>query len=199
MKFSDIQDNESIYLYCGNLNQNRIVLSQIPFKGISSFRNDSSHIHADITEPFDLYDATVDVIQSEDVFNNIGYGIVPNILEEMYRVLKPEGYLRLSVPDYRCDVYSKDLHNNTHVWFPTYDLIKQLVEDSSFQHSVFYHYYDEYNKPVMRDIVYTKGWIVHTPDHDKRVQKPRRPMSIVVDCFKEPISKKTRQSLRNPS
>ena len=48
----------------------------------------------------------------------------------------------------------------------------------------FLHYYDEQGNTIMKDIDYTNGYISRTPDNDKRVQDPRRPMSIVVDCFK---------------
>lgn len=209
MKFSDIQDKQEICLYCGDMDQSRIVLSGIPFTGLSLFQNNSSHIQTDITKKLDLYDASVDLIQSEDVFEHIEYDLIPNVLQEMYRVIKPGGYLRLSVPDYRCDVLyersNKDVNGTIifdaggggvydevnkkvtqggHVWFPTYELVKQLVDKSSFKHYVFYHYYDKNNKPVTKDISYEKGYISRTPDHDKRVQNPRRPMSIVVDLFK---------------
>lgn len=30
--------------------------------------------------------------------------------------------------------------------------------------------------PVLNNIDYTKGYIVRTPDNDKRLQTPRRPM-----------------------
>ena len=36
----------------------------------------------------------------------------------------------------------------------------------------------------MKNIDYSLGYIKRTPDNDKRVKKPRRPMSIVVDCYK---------------
>jgi len=48
----------------------------------------------------------------------------------------------------------------------------------------FLHYYDDTGKSIINDIDYTKGYICRTPDHDKRVQSPRRPMSIVVDANK---------------
>ena len=48
----------------------------------------------------------------------------------------------------------------------------------------FLHYYDIDNNPVINDIDYTKGHIHRTPDNDKRVQNPLRPMSIVVDAYK---------------
>ena len=48
----------------------------------------------------------------------------------------------------------------------------------------YLHYYDENNNAVTKTIDYSNGWICRTPDNDKRVQNPYRPMSIVVDCYK---------------
>ena len=48
----------------------------------------------------------------------------------------------------------------------------------------FLHYYDNSNNPIMKDIDYNLGYISRTPDNDERVKNPRRPMSIVIDCYK---------------
>lgn len=52
----------------------------------------------------DLSDNSVDIYQSEDVFEHIEYQTIPSIFNEIYRVLKPNGLFRLSMPDYRCDI-----------------------------------------------------------------------------------------------
>lgn len=210
MKFNDIQNQPNIYLYCGDMDPNRIFLTGIPFIGTSLYRDDSIHIKHDLTRPFGLNDNTVDVIQSEDVFEHIELDNIPDVLRDIYRVLKPNGYLRMSVPDYRCDVlYERSLKdvngvllfdsegggkydavNNKvthggHVWFPKYEIVKNIIEQSPFKcNHTFYHYYDENNVPVVNDIDYTKGYVSRTPDNDDRVKSPRRPMSIVVDCYK---------------
>ena len=48
----------------------------------------------------------------------------------------------------------------------------------------YLHYYDDNSKPVIKDINYLMGFIGRTPDNDNRVKNPRRPMSIVLDCYK---------------
>jgi hypothetical protein len=122
-------------------------------------------------------------------------------------VLKKGGLFRLSVPDYQCDVlYKRSLKDDKgeiffdpggggkyrkgkivdggHVWFPTYRLVKELLEKTEFKNITFLHYYDEQGNPVTKEIDYSKGHVKRTPDHDVRVKTPYRPMSIVVDCTK---------------
>ncbi len=57
-----------------------------------------------------------------------------------------------------------------------------LLEE--FDDISFLHYYDENGDGILHEIDYSIARVMRTPDHDKRVQNPRRPMSIVVDCRK---------------
>ena len=158
-----------------------------------------------------LLDNSVDIYQSEDVFQHIGYEKIADIFNEIYRVLKPNGLFRLSIPDYRSDIlYERSLKDNSgiiyhdpggggyydhlnnkvvnggHVWFPKYESVYTIFEKSDFniEKVNFLHYYDSYNNPIMKNIDYNMGYISRTPDNDNRVKNPRRVMSIVVDCYK---------------
>jgi len=211
MKFSDIINNKNIYLYLGDLPYNRITLTKKQFIGLSLGQDNNTHIKHDVTKPFELNNNTIDIIQSEDVMEHIEYSKLQDSINEIYRILKPDGLFRLSLPTYECDVlYNrslKDDDNNIifdsggggsydyinkkvigggHVWFPTYKSVKQLLLFTHFKEDKihFLHYYDCENKPVINDIDYSLGFIERTPDHDIRVQNPKRPMSIVVDCYK---------------
>jgi len=64
--------------------------------------------------------------------------------------------------------------------------VKQLLLSTNFDENKidFLHYYDEEKQPVLKNIDYSLGYISRTPDNDSRVQNPRRPMSIVIDCYK---------------
>lgn len=115
------------------------------------------------------------------------------------------------MPDYRCDILynrseknddnkiifdkggggdydyeNKKVINGGHVWFPKYELVKSLLDKTSFQKNKinFLHYYDINNNSINKAIDYSKGYIIRTPDNDKRVNYPYRTMSIVVDCYK---------------
>lgn len=209
MKFQDIVGNEEIYLYLGDLNIQRNIITKKNFIGLSLNRSDRYHIQHDVTNPIILRENTVDIIQSEDVMEHIEIDKLKDCINDIHRVLKPNGLFRLSMPDYNCDILynrstkdkngniifdhngggsydeiNKKVINGGHVWFPTYASVKKLLDSTNFTNIQYLHYYDNDKNPITNDIDYSMGWISRTPDHDKRVQSPRRPMSIVVDCYK---------------
>lgn len=170
------------------------------FIGLSLFYNTSSHIRQDITKPIPLEDNTVDIFVSEDVFEHIEYEKLPAVIDEIYRILKPGSLFRLAVPDYGCDVLQNRCTKNEkgqiifdpaaggeHVWFPRIDTVTQLIERTKFHDGgkvEFFHYYEMDGTSVMKPIDHSLVRIKRTPDFDKRVKKPRRPMSLVVDLRK---------------
>jgi len=177
------------------------------YVGLSVYQNDGKHIKHDVTNAYPLRDNCVDAYQSEDVFEHIEVNEIPKIVNEIYRVLKPDGTFRLSLPDYGCDILlertlkseSGELQfdpggggnfengkvvNGGHVWFPNYKTVRTILEKTKFKDIRFYHYYDKNGKPVTHSIDYSNGFVQRTPDNDERVQNPYRPMSIVVDCIK---------------
>lgn len=205
--FNDIKNNDYIYLYAGDI-PNSEEYNKEGIVGLSITQADYRTIRHDITQGFLLDDNTVDIFQAEDVFEHIEYEKLVNVINEIYRVLKPGGLFRLSVPDYRCDVlYERSFYDYTgriifdkegggdfrdgkvvdggHVWFPTYETVKKLIDESMFNIYKFYHYYDEDGKSITENIDYSIGYIKRTPDHDERVCNPYRAMSIVCDCVKE--------------
>lgn len=120
-------------------------------------------------------------------------------------MLKPGGIFRLALPDYRCDILnSRTVENEQgellfdpggefvdgkainggHLWFPNYVTVKEILEQTAFTEIRFYHYYNQSGNGVTEPVDYSIGHVMRTPDHDKRVQDPYRPMSIVVDCIK---------------
>lgn len=209
MTFDDVKNQKNIYLYLGDY-VNTVRFNNIPFIGISIRKNDSRHIKHNIINPFPLQTNSVDIIQSEDVIEHLKYSDVLNHINEMYRILKPDGLFRLSMPDYRCDIlinrsqkdktgniifdpaagghYDKNLKEvigKGHKWFPTYELILDLFQKSYFSKNKinFLHYYTN-TEQITNQIDYSKGYIQRTPDNDKRVQDPYRPLSIVIDAYK---------------
>ena len=106
MEFKDLQESENIYLYAGDLPE--VNRENVPFIGLtlkpeSEWWNEF-HIKHDVTGAIDLPDNSVDIFQSEDVFEHIDYDQLKSAINEIYRVLKPGGLFRLSMPDYRCDL-----------------------------------------------------------------------------------------------
>ena len=212
MNFKNIKYNKNIYLYHGDIvSINTFSKTNKQFVGLSLKKSDRYHIKHDLTKKLDLLDNSVDIIQSEDVMEHIELHNLKNIINEMYRVLKKGGLFRISMPDYNCDILynrteknekgelifdsggggsydkvNKKVINGGHVWFPTYVSVKKLLETTNFksENINYLHYYDENKKPIVKKIDYSLGYILRTPDNDKRVQNPRRPMSIVIDCYK---------------
>ena len=203
ISFDELQQRESIYLYAGDVPQNGLYEK---FTGLSLTKLDSQHIKHDVTEKLPLRDSCVDIYQAEDVFEHIALGKLVEVINEIYRVLKPEGIFRLSLPDYRCDIlYDRTTKDNDgellfdpggggclvdgkvikggHVWFPKYEIVKDLLEQTSFKKINFRHYYNEDGEAITKPIDYSIGYVMRTPDHDERVKEPYRPMSIVVDCM----------------
>ena len=223
---NSIQKKENIYLYAGDLKKwNRISVDErfkktgkewigltLPKYGKEYGTDDKNHVLFDILDKMPLADNTVDIYQSEDVHEHIHYEKLVDQINDIYRVLKPNGLFRLSVPDYNSDILynrtqkddkgnllfdkgggyldTKDdtVKGNGHVWFPTYENVKTLLENTKFKNINFLHYWIDREKHVINKINYKNGYIYRTPDHDSRVMNPRRPMSLVVDCYKSTIT-----------
>lgn len=191
-------------LYAGDIPKKNEFYTK--YIGLSLTQDNNNHIKYDLINlPFPFKENTIERFQSEDVFEHIDYDLLPEIINEIYRILKPKAYLRISLPDYNCDIlykrsiynFDKDIvfdpygggtfENPGHLWFPTYNKVKELLEKTKFySHGKieFLHYWLDKNNFITKTIDYTKGYIQRTPDHDERVQNPYRPMSIVVDLYK---------------
>ena len=204
IKFSDLEKKSKVYLYAGDV---PFMKEYKNYVGLSLSRANGNHIKHNIIDKYPLKDNTIDRYQSEDVFEHILFDDLPKIINEIYRILKQGGEFRLSIPDYRCDILNNRSEKNNegeiifdpegggnfkdgkvinggHVWFPVYEKVKMILEDSNFNNINFLHYYDQEGNAITKQIDYAKGYVQRTPDHDSRVQNPYRPMSIVVDCIK---------------
>lgn len=200
--FKDIKDLEHIYLYAGDLPSLYKVLNYQYFKfvGLSINKSNYRHIKHDITQKHKLKSNSVDIYQAEDVFEHIQLDKIENIINDIYRILKPGGLFRLSVPDYRCDlIYNrskKDKYGNVifdpwgggdfmngrvmnggHVWFPKYETVKKLLDQSLFTKYKFLHYYDVNGKSITKNISYKQAYVMRTPDNQQPEVKPYRAIS----------------------
>jgi hypothetical protein len=200
----ELLQRDRICLYAGDLPGMK---GYEKFTGLSLTQRNRWHLRHDVTEKYPLPDNSVEMYQSEDVFEHIPLEKLPTAITEIYRILKPGGLFRLGLPDYRCDVLAnrslKDAEGRIvfdpkgggrfvdgkvvdrgHVWFPIYESVRDLLAQTPFRKVDFRHYYNEQGEPVTNPIDYSKSHVQRTPDHDPRVKDPYRPMSIVVDCYK---------------
>jgi SAM-dependent methyltransferase len=207
MNWKDLKQKEIIRLYAGDIP--RTHPQYYTHVGLSLEQDNMNHIRHDVSRPFPIEDGVVSVFQSEDVYEHMETKFIVPMLNEVYRVLKPSGHLRLSLPDYHCDILrNRTLKNEKgdllfdpggggrymdnkvvdggHLWFPTYKQVNHFIEQSYFEKYVFFHYYEDKddNLGTTIPINYFFGHISRTPDHDNRVKDPYRPMSIVVDLYK---------------
>lgn len=207
--WQDINTQKPIWLYAGAINQQDEHYDG--YVGIDLYYNDAHNIKHDLRKPIPLADNCAERFQSEDVFEHIEYEHIPAILNEIYRILKPNGFLRLSVPDYHCDVLrNRSIYDNLgkiqfdpggggrlvngkvidggHVWFPTIDILSDAIKKSLFYQKgtiIYHHYWINTTSFVLKPIDHSLGFVKRTPEHDPRVQNPPRPMSIVVDLIKK--------------
>lgn len=117
------------------------------------------------------------------------------------------GVFRLALPDYRNDIMDmrslKDEKGDIlfdpngggsykngkvikggHLWFPKYETVKSLIENSLFTKYEFLHYYNIDGSSITNSIDYSIGYIQRTPDHLEKAKRPYRALSIVVDMYK---------------
>lgn len=182
-----------------------LMTQYIGWIGLSITKGDDRHIFHDLTKPFPIPDNSVDAFQAEDVLEHISYDQLLPVMNEIFRVLKPNALFRLSVPDYGCDVLRERSVKDSagklvfdpggggtpeypgHVWFPRIDAVRELINRSLFAkygHIEYLHYYNMDGSFVVKPVDYSKGHVDRTPDFDERVKSPYRPMSMVIDLVK---------------
>ena len=95
------------YLYFGSLGLHERQF-QIPnFVGLALNPAHDREIKHNLADPLPFADGSIAKIQAQDVLEHLAFERVPFVLDEIYRVLKPGGTFRLSVPDYRSPVLKR--------------------------------------------------------------------------------------------
>src|SRR5215469_10705022 len=98
--WDNVLKTEDPKLYAGNLAP---TLPQFATHyGLALHPASAKDIQHDMRSSLSVPDSSIAVFQSEDVFEHIEYQKIGRILDEIFRVLRPDGLFRLSVPDYRC-------------------------------------------------------------------------------------------------
>jgi SAM-dependent methyltransferase len=95
------------YLYFGSLGLHESQF-QIPnFTGLALKPAHDREMKHDLAAALPFAAGSIAKIQAQDVLEHLAFDKVPFVLDEIYRVLKPGGIFRLSVPDYRSPVLKR--------------------------------------------------------------------------------------------
>ena len=203
ISWDDVKKKTKVRLYAGDIYSNFEHYPDDFIICLSLTNSNYRCIQHDITMPYPLESNSIDSYQIEDVIEHIEFGKTLHVLNEIYRILKAGGYLRLSLPDYHSprllyrsllDREGKPVYDpggggryvrgkvceGGHVWFPTFEMVKGLLEWSDFKNYRFYRYYDELGYSFAETIDYDMGYISRTKEHTVYGQDT----SIVVDCYK---------------
>ncbi len=95
------------YLYFGSLGQHERQFQIANFIGLALEPAHDREIKHNLTDPLPYPDDSIAKIQAQDVLEHLPFEKAPFVLDEIYRVLKPGGTFRLSVPDYRSPVQKR--------------------------------------------------------------------------------------------
>ena len=95
------------YLYFGSLGLHERQYQVPNFIGLALNPAHDREIAHDLTAPLPFADGAIAKVQAQDVLEHLPIEKVPAVLDEIYRVLKPGGVFRLSVPDYRSPVLKR--------------------------------------------------------------------------------------------
>lgn len=200
MTFERLDFSEEIKFYAGDICDDIHFLDKNLY-GLSINRWDNKHIKHDITKVYPLPANCIDSFEAEDVFEHIDNNTIPNVLKEIFRILKKGGRLRICVPDFWDPVcingtmkdkngkilwdpsgggkYGKNgVELGGHLWFPTYEIMNKLLKSTEFEKVEFLCYHTEKGNLVMKDIDFTKGHVNRIQDSIMGVH------SIVIDCYK---------------
>jgi SAM-dependent methyltransferase len=95
------------YLYFGSLGLHERQYQIANFIGLALQPAHDREIQHNLTDPLPFPDGSIAKIQAQDVLEHVAFEKAAAILDEVYRVLRPGGIFRLSVPDYRSPVLKR--------------------------------------------------------------------------------------------
>ncbi len=199
--FSKLDFSHDIRLYAGDI-CDEYHLNESNLYGLSLKRNDDRHIKHNITQPYPLPDDCVSSYEAECVFEYIEYNRLQDVINEIWRILKRGGVLRVCLPDNNSPIikrrvmtdkngnilfdvgcggnYGKDgICDGGSVWFPTYDNFADLLNNTKFNRIEWLCYFSNDEILHRRKINSDNGYV-------NRVMgcKDEDIYSMVIDCYK---------------
>src|ERR1700760_93886 len=95
------------YLYFGSLGRHERQYAVPQFVGLALQPTHDREIAHDLLTRLPFEGASIAKVQAQDVLEHLPFERVPFVLDEIFRVLRPGGVFRLSVPDYRSPVQER--------------------------------------------------------------------------------------------
>lgn len=164
LKWSDIDFNNPVHLYAGDICDEHH-MADANLYGLSICKTDNKHLYHDITWKYPLEDNTVDLYQAEDVLEYIDYELIPSVIDEIYRIMKPGTTFRICLPDYNspylkeASMFSDDgiilfdptgggqfedgrVQNGGHVWFPTINNVRIVLNKTKYKNIEYLCYWE---------------------------------------------------------
>lgn len=97
--FASLDYTSGIKFYAGNI-CDEIHKNSRGLYGLSLRTADSKHIIHDVREKYPVPDNSIEAYEAEDVFEYVEKESQIDAINEIYRILKPQGYVRFTLPDY---------------------------------------------------------------------------------------------------
>ena len=199
--FESLDYNKRIKFYAGDI-YDKIHKNIEGLYGLSLCTVDSRHIIHDVREKYPVPDNSIESYEAEDVFEYVEKERQIDAINEIYRILRPQGYVRFTLPDYNspylkrrtmCNkngeflfdamgggTYATDgIQENGSIYFATYEDFKETLEKTMFSRIEWLCYYTEDGILHKKHIDMDKGYVSRiSNESDENVY------CLVVDCYK---------------
>ena len=201
-RFNSLDLSQKVVLFAGDITDD-ININKKEVYGLSINKWDEKHIFHDITEEYPLPNNCIDSYISENVFEFIDEQLYEKILNEIYRILKVGGRLRISMPDYNSPFMKRRVLTNKigeivfdgredafmslgengiiggTLFFSTVENLKFILEKSMFCKFDWLRYYLKDGTQIRKPIDMNNGYLWR---NDKKYEL--EDYNIVVDCIK---------------
>lgn len=170
--------------------------------GLSLHRMDSRHMKHDVREKYPIPDNSIVAYEAEDVFEYVKKEKQIDAINEIYRILKPGGYVRFTLPDYnspylkRRTMYSPageflfdavgggtfgadGISDNGSIYFATYEDFKETLEKTMFSKTEWLCYYTGDGFLCKKYIDMDKGYVNRVSNESED-----NVYCLIVDCYK---------------
>lgn len=199
--FTTLDYTEKIRFYAGDI-CDEIHRNIKGLYGLSLYRTDSRHIKHDVRKRYPISDNSIESFEAEDVFEYIEKERQIDAINEIYRILKPGGYVRFTLPDYNSPYLKRrtmcspkgeflfdavgggtfgknGISENGSIYFATYEDFNKTLERTMFSRIEWLCYYAEDGSLHKEYIAMDKGYVSRVNNEsDENVY------CLVVDCYK---------------